>query len=354
VFWRQVQAPRGINEQQNTASADLGFSLVHPAVNSNGWPARVYGIRPGSNAGLKVMDPEELCTTGVICTGQDGFGERISGFHYGQAVTHVELQQDATTGLIISGCQASIDCGDGFSSSSPRRLFNNSADIYQCTSSRGQQCYVVAVAAGFFGGIQNLSLLPTLCRMQTYQYHPQLALFDVTRTGSTPSDPQLLKVATTQVGESTGDAGHAFTVVVATRGTGSTAHQYAFVGDIDVGRVLVYDVSYDQLFPASSVPYPTSDLQFPIAVLPLPRDPYDGAPTNVIALKIPTTQPNYLYCALSRTGVGVVNITDPTNPQLCTILDTPGLALGLSFRMLAGNHEQMIVGDSRCGIRVYE
>jgi hypothetical protein len=81
-----------------------------------------------------------------------------------------------------------------------------------------------------------------------------------------------------------------------------------------------------------------------------PKDPYDGHLPNVIDMEI---EGDYLYCALARGGVAVVDISDPVDPHLCNILPTPGLAMGVAFRTVAGN-PQMIVGDSRCGMRVYQ
>jgi hypothetical protein len=87
--------------------------------------------------------------------------------------------------------------------------------------------------------------------------------------------------------------------------------------------------------------------------LDFPKDPHDGHLPNVIEMEI---QGDYLYCALSRGGIGIVNISDPTTPILCEVIATPGLALGLAFRTFPGGEAdvtQLIVGDSLCGIRVY-
>jgi hypothetical protein len=348
AFWRQIQAPRHEIEQANSEANDLGFSLIDPRNNTDNWPVRVYGIRPGSTHGLKVFDPESLCTITGLCTNQEGYGEQISSYVYGQTLTHVELQQVGSD--VVSGCVEQVNCGDGNLSTDPRRLFNNSADIYQCIVPNGRPSYVVAVAAGFPAGVQIVGS-QHVCRFQDYQYHPMIALFDVTRTGASPTDPTLLRVGTTPHVQPIDDSGHAFSITVYTQGSGSTASQFAYVGDIYKGRILVYDVSYNNIFPAPTVPYPISSLLFPVGSVVLPKDPYDGQPPNVIALK---TQGNYLYCALGRAGVAVLDVSQPSAPQLCKVLDTPGLALGLTFRTLAGNHTQMVVGDSRCGIRLYE
>ena len=174
-----------------------------------------------------------------------------------------------------------------------------------------------------------------------------LDLFDITQTtadGGGIAQPVLLHVA---LGNG---AGTAFDVAVKDYGTGSTAEHYAFVADV-TGRLHVFDVSFDKLPFATPYgsPYPVDQHLMRVAELEFPKDPHDGQRTNVVDVE---TEGSYLYCALSRAGVGIVDISDPENPELCCVLDTPGLALGISFRTVSGQR-QLIVGDSRCGIRVY-
>ena len=84
------------------------------------------------------------------------------------------------------------------------------------------------------------------------------------------------------------------------------------------------------------------------------KDPHDGQRTNLIDLEL---DGDWLYCALGRAGLGIVDVSQPPTtspPVLCAVLDTPGLALGIAIRTLAGGQKQVVVGDSRGGVRVYE
>jgi len=70
---------------------------------------------------------------------------------------------------------------------------------------------------------------------------------------------------------------------------------------------------------------------------------------------------NNLYCATVRDGVHLLEIGPaiPTGPgPLPTFarLDTPGMATGIAFRrpdLLNRHADQMLVGDSRAGLRLY-
>jgi hypothetical protein len=87
------------------------------------------------------------------------------------------------------------------------------------------------------------------------------------------------------------------------------------------------------------------------AVLKFPSDPYDGMRTNCLDLEL---DGNYLYCALGRAGVGVVDISNWKTPTLCKIVDTPGVVEGIAARTVGTPpRKQMIVSDSRCGVRIY-
>jgi hypothetical protein len=128
---------------------------------------------------------------------------------------------------------------------------------------------------------------------------------------------------------------------------------YAFVSD-GLSRLMVFDISELQTVPPATLPYYGHN-HFLIPVAPdviFPIDPYDGKPANVIDLALDKDN-NYLYCALGRAGVAVVDVSNPLAPTLVSVLDTPGLVLGVTIRKLQNGDEQLVVGDSRCGIRVY-
>jgi hypothetical protein len=67
------------------------------------------------------------------------------------------------------------------------------------------------------------------------------------------------------------------------------------------------------------------------------------------------------YIVITKEAVRVCShlksLPVPPRFPLIAVLDTPGLDLGLAFRTFTAGQQsvtQMIVGDSRCGIRVYQ
>jgi len=78
--------------------------------------------------------------------------------------------------------------------------------------------------------------------------------------------------------------------------------------------------------------------------------------TKLNAMRWMEVDGDFLYCALARGGVAVRDISRPMgaalNLQQLVILETPGLAQGVAFRG-AGSGRQMLVGDSRAGMRLY-
>jgi len=78
--------------------------------------------------------------------------------------------------------------------------------------------------------------------------------------------------------------------------------------------------------------------------------------TKLNAMRWMEVDGDFLYCALARGGVAVLDISRPSgaplNIQPFVILDTPGLAQGVAFRG-TGVSRQLIVGDSRAGLRLY-
>lgn len=81
-------------------------------------------------------------------------------------------------------------------------------------------------------------------------------------------------------------------------------------------------------------------------------DVVDGRRPNLLDLEIDGDE---LYCAMGRAGIAVLDIsrnlgTFQLAPLAC--LDTPGMAQGLALRG-AGSGRQLLVGDSRSGMRLY-
>lgn len=66
-----------------------------------------------------------------------------------------------------------------------------------------------------------------------------------------------------------------------------------------------------------------------------------------------------LYCATARGGIHVLEIHNPvmgTNGYpTYVVLDTPGIASGVGLRPRGAGaaDDQLLVGDSRCGVRLY-
>ena len=62
---------------------------------------------------------------------------------------------------------------------------------------------------------------------------------------------------------------------------------------------------------------------------------------------------NFAYCALGRGGVAIVDILDPKVPFIVEILETSGVAEGITFRTDENGKRQMVVGDIHSGLRLY-
>lgn len=346
VQWLQLQAPRGITEQQSAPASDLGYSLMDPRLREDEWPVAMIGIRPSSSHGVKIFDVEELATNqGCSGIGNRGFGEHFTPENTAQTLTHYEIEY--VNGSLATNCEVSVTCGDVSASPSAKRLFNQCATVYSVVSPRGVKKHLLVVAVGFSTGAQ-IPQLPT-CGFAPYQYHPMVDIFDVTALSGGITDPPIQRIA---IG--TESPGHSFDVAVKSVGEGSGATHYLYVADV-LGNLLVFDVSYSILFESpsqASAPYlESTPFLTPIltASRRFPRDAHDGLLQNVIDVEI---EGSILYCAMGRAGVALVDISEPTNPRLCSVIETPGMALGIAFRTV-GSHRQMIIGDSRCGIRVY-
>jgi hypothetical protein len=176
-------------------------------------------------------------------------------------------------------------------------------------------------------------------------------MFDVTKTGNGIdfAVPALLLVAAGEVNST----GNAWSVAVKTYNGTSI---YAFVADA-TGSLIVFDISVVRNATPPSGTYITNATVLgpatsggSVVKVAFPKDPYDGKPDNAIDIAIDN---NYLYCALARGGFAIIDITNPLAPSVCDIIDTPGIVESLTVRSLAGG-DQLIVNDSRCGVRLYQ
>lgn len=353
MHWWQLEIPLfpggpGSPQERKSDGVPYISSIADPRFSSTGEPAVVYALRGGSTHGVKVIQTKYLVgasTSTCAASGQEGNGEPLTlqDSDIVHVFTHVELEK---SGLGSDQCVIQVECGPGDPLSPlPRHLNNTRAEIYSTRDPGGNTAWILALAAGF-PGVFGPQLNP--CFWETYAGRPMLVLYDVTETAPSFTTPELLRVG---IGN---DQGNAFTLRTKTYGSGVTARTYAFVGDV-LGKLIVFNVSGINIFPAASEPYlPGTTVRSPVTTIDFPKDPYDGRPANVIDMEL---EGNYLYCALGRVGVGIVDVTLAGSPVLCAVLDTPGLAMGITLRTVmdaTGSHRQMIVGDSRCGVRVYE
>jgi hypothetical protein len=366
IKWQQIAAPRMTLDNSN--HDDLGSSFADKRQTSSGYPQAVYGLRCGADFGLKVFQPERLAqavdpANGVICpttSNLAGYGESVPtvqalqpapALQYRQVLTHLELELTGPGCDVASPCKVGAVCG-GTLTTLNRVLYNHRCDIITGRDPSGSSVSVLAVAAGFPAVAPAAQTSSTSCPWSTYYGNPMIALYNVTNIGNAgfPA-PRLLRI-----GLETMHQGDAFAIRTKTFNPGLNETSYAFVGDV-TGRLLVFNVTWRLISHPASCPY-LGNNQFlsPVATLTFPPDPYDGHLPNVIDLGIDDVNDSFLYCALTRGGVAVVDIADPTSPNFLNvveILDTPGLALGIDFRTVSSG-EQMIVGDSRCGIRLYQ
>ena len=138
---------------------------------------------------------------------------------------------------------------------------------------------------------------------------------------------------------------------------------YAFVADL-FGRVYVFDVSASQIFPAVQLPYlpysstppqppPSAPILTPMRTITFMPEPADGLAPNCVDIEI---DEEFAYVALAKGGVAILDLSvDPAlaSPTLVDVMDTPGVAVGVTFRRILGVATHLVVGDTRCGMRLY-
>jgi hypothetical protein len=338
-----------------TVTGDLTQSIVDTRT-TNGLPNVAYVTRSGTSYGVKAIKPSKIVEAAYTSCppSWNGIGEQLAlGVDdYRSLLTHLELEGVPQTPpqLTHSLCLPIADCGAGDFHIENRQLFNEHTDFFSSRDLGGTRMYVLAIASGFVDSAsgpppyQNLGT----CNWVPHAGRPMLVLVSVTGTGDGVNfrKPEVLRVA---LGSGPGNA-----ISVKTRTYASSNRTYAFVGDI-MGKLMVFDVTGSSLLPPPSTPYLTSPgvgspILSPVIEIPLPRDPFDGKLANCIDLEVIG---DYLYCALGRLGLGIVNIQDPAHPVLVEVLDTPGLVLGVSKRTVGGA-TQLIVGDTRGGLRLYQ
>jgi hypothetical protein len=323
-------------------------------------PKYIHCLRGGSDRGLKIYKTADLTASASgTCNGLGrGQGEHITPALAREALTHVELE----TPLMGQACIVNVPCSPGHEIA-PRNLWNNRTDVFAVTDPSGNQRWVVAVAAGFVA--TESTGQPAGCLWGIHYGRSMTAFYDVSAAVldqvPPPTPPPLFPLKIALGPDPSSDPtqrGHAWAVKVKTYTSPSpfAGRSFAFVADL-LGRLLVFEVSGSELFPGAISPYlplinnPTTNKFLPLAgSLTFPTDPSDLMNTNCIDLEL---DGNYLYCSLGRIGIGIVDVTTPPSPSLSAVIDTPGIAEGLAMRKDEFNHDQLVVGDTRGGMRLY-
>ncbi len=364
--WWQIPSPPAAAGDERTPAAQYQQAQADPRVDANGTPSVIYCLRAGSDHGLKAFQSASIVYAAQHTCALPGFGEALTTIPMQEALTHPELEipQGGTDSdrcqILISGLCSDQDI------TGLRYLFNDRSDTFSVTHPQGGSRWITAVAAGFVV-TQPGQGQPSRCLWDDtedgtpntpprYGGKPILLLYEVTDTaGPSFVAPTLLRVALGPRVAPTGEppGGHAWSVRAKTYGSGSSARTYAFVGDMR-GRLVVFDVSGDQLFsspsPATTPYLPATPVLSSVASFDFPPDPFDGLRPNITDIEIDA---NFAYCAVARAGVGIFDISDPLHPSLAELLDTPGLAMGITLRTDERGFRQMLVGDNNCGIRLY-
>jgi hypothetical protein len=167
--------------------------------------------------------------------------------------------------------------------------------------------------------------------------HAMVTVHDVS-TVDANSDPAPIAVLYGPDAESTAAAVETF------KARGRT---WAAMADIG-GAVHIYDIT-DIL--KSGHPAPL------VASWYTPVSPLDG--THEIAVDIEIQREQFstgpaqitAYVSMFRGGIAVLDLSSPANPVSIEIMDTPGLAEGLSFDRADGR-PRLLVGDREGGVRV--
>ena len=311
--WWQLASP---GDAEDNAGRNYLGSVIDPRTDH---PALLHLTRSGIMGGYLVCDRNDLMTTAKQqCAENNGRGQPVVPPWMHVLTTHPEFDV-SSTGCIPSDSLA----------------LTTACRVYSVTVG-GTQRWIAVLSAGY-------PCNPCAAQIwQPFYQRAMLVFYDVT-TVDAQTPPKLLRLAfgppATQ--------GNAFAVETSE----IDGRTYAFAADMG-GRLLVFDVSGDVMFPAPEDPsLPTSGLA-PVSVWTCPLNPFDGFRDNVINVAV---DPPDVYLATGRRGLTVLEFT-PSSLALHEIeaspVLTPGLALGLVLRRV-GTSTTLVVGDSRGGLRLY-
>lgn len=319
----------------------------------------LFCTRSGSKYALKILQAPEMLAAATACV--TGSGVRIpvdpgtdpSQNIFMEIPTHPEFGDPQSP-----SCVQRVDCdGTGSYVRAVRHVGTYRSHVFFVRDPvSGASKAVVAVAAGFVAAGPAPDQLAG-CAWTSAAGRPLVTLLDATETVANFREPTRRQIALGALAPPPSGVpllGSTWAVKTRTYAAGTAQEKtYAFLADLE-GRLHVVDVSYDKLFgPGTGIanPIPSQCLTAE-AVVELQPDPEpaDGFGCNCTDVEV---DGNFAYCALGRGGVGVVDITVPTQPQLSAIIDTPGVAVGVAIRIDAAGHHQLVVGDTRCGLRLY-
>jgi hypothetical protein len=386
MSWWQIGAPSNSLEKSNS---DVYFNsavdLRTVVVNGHSIPKFVHCSRNGCDYGYEVFDTSQMITasmqpcTQIGCqtiTTRSGAGEdllqalqQLPTRYAVEALSHVEFEDNGTGQHceVVTICQPEPPDNELLL---PHQIFNGRIDFYQTTDNLGQTRHLSVLAAGHVATDASLyNHQSPSCQWTSEGGRPLISIFDienVTVTGNPPNGipPQLVRVG---IGN---DFGYAWTVRVKTYPT-VPPRSYAFVGDATgpngpgyndaAGRILVFDVTGTTIYPGATTPYRPmggtwNAVLRPVATLVFPRDPVDGYGSTVADIQL-DPDADYAYVGLGRGGVAIVDVS--LNPLtqvprliLSNIIDTPGVTTGLTIRQNEVGLKQLIVSDTRGGMRL--
>jgi hypothetical protein len=358
--WWQIACP-SLFDPFKSETIDYVHSAWEPGMGD-----AVFGARGGSEYGFKILRRSNLhmLAAQTCAPGARGNGERLPpppALQFLETRTHVERESPGVDdqGNELDPCNVNALCAP--TPTFVRNLFNNRVHTFQVTDPDGAQRTVAAVAAGYVAtGPSTLFVQqPASCQWDTYYGKGLLVLYDVTGTIESFAPPVLLRVALGPAPSGPIDGAEAtfWSVDTKTYGNGSAARTTAFAADL-LGRLFAFDVSGDRLWPPAGEPYlpdpstglPPTPILWPAATVTFPPDAVDLLPQSCVDVVVDR---GHAYCAVGRAGVAIVDIASALSPQLVLMLDTPGLALGVEVRADEQGREQLLVGDSRCGVHLY-
>jgi hypothetical protein len=309
--WWQLLSPA--NDDGNA-----GRNYIGSAIDARPGSTLLHLTRACIREGYIVCDGADLATVADgLCTSANGRGQEIAAHWMHLMPTHFEFAPGS------KGCDEAVNFA-----------LTMSCHVFPVTVG-GVQRWVAAIAAGYpCNPCAEAAWTP-------YYQRAMVVLYDVTDVDE-QTPPTLLRLAFGPEGTQ----GNAMAVRTAT----IAGRTYALVADLG-GRLLVFDVSGDVLFPAPANPSQPSTALGTLSSWTCPLSAFDGYREDAIDVEVELP---HAYLATGRRGVTVLdvgtNILQPHEIGASPIL-TPGLAEGVVLRKVDGQ-STLIVGDARAGLRL--